>query len=440
MNCHTHGPDWAVDTWAAVGAEVAAALRISLGKASSVMHDAQAMDRLPAIAELFRTGSIDMMTYRTLVYRTALITDDGLIAEVDRQLAARAARWPSMTQGKLAAEIDRVVAKHDRDAVRRTRERARDRDVTIWDDSHGLSDMSARLFTADARLLDQRLEALGATVCPHDPRTPSQRRSDALAAMAAGAERLRCRCEQPDCTAATATASPVVIHVVAEQTTLEGRDNAPGYLLGSNVLIPAELLRELAQRARLRPLLPTDRPAEPRYRPSAGLADFVRARDLTCRAPGCDCPATECDIDHTVPYAEGGCMHASNTKCLCRFHHILKTFWGWRDRQLQDGTVIWDLPDGQTYVTTPGSALLFPALMQPTGPLPSPNRSHDTSAGTHANARMPRRQTSRAQNRANYIAGQRAQNQRSRERRDADIASLLGENSPPVDPDDEPPF
>jgi hypothetical protein len=24
-----------------------------------------------------------------------------------------------------------------------------------------------------------------------------------------------------------------------------------------------------------------------------------------------------------------------------RCHHLLKTFWGWRDKQLPDGTVIW---------------------------------------------------------------------------------------------------
>ena len=41
--------DWAVDTWAAVGAEVAAALRLSLGKANSYMNYALAMLRLPAV-------------------------------------------------------------------------------------------------------------------------------------------------------------------------------------------------------------------------------------------------------------------------------------------------------------------------------------------------------------------------------------------------------
>ncbi|OBI23828.1 hypothetical protein A5711_10020 [Mycobacterium sp. E2238] len=74
--------------------------------------------------------------------------------------------------------------------------------------------------------------------------------------------------------------------------------------------------------------------AEPRYIPSARLADFVRCRDLTCRAPGCDRPAVDCDIDHTIPYADGGPTHSSNLKCLCRQHHLLKTFWGWRDEQV----------------------------------------------------------------------------------------------------------
>jgi hypothetical protein len=63
---------------------------------------------------------------------------------------------------------------------------------------------------------------------------------------------------------------------------------------------------ELALAARLRPLInPADAPPEDRYVPSRTLADFVRARDLTCWAPGCDQPATHCDVDHTIPYGAG---------------------------------------------------------------------------------------------------------------------------------------
>jgi hypothetical protein len=50
----------------------------------------------------------------------------------------------------------------------------------------------------------------------------------------------------------------------------------------------------------------------------------------------------------------------------------VKTFWGWRDQQLPDGTIILTSPSRKTYVTTPGSALLFPSLCAPTGDLPAP--------------------------------------------------------------------
>ena len=91
----------------------------------------------------------------------------------------------------------------------------------------------------------------------------------------------------------------------------------PGVVLGGRV-IPAEILADLARRSavQLRPLVhPGDIPPEPRYRPSAALADFVRCRDLTCRFPGCDRPAYLSDLDHTIPYDAGGLTHASNN-CL----------------------------------------------------------------------------------------------------------------------------
>ncbi|MGV0680767.1 HNH endonuclease, partial [Mycolicibacterium fortuitum] len=34
--------------------------------------------------------------------------------------------------------------------------------------------------------------------------------------------------------------------------------------------------------------------AEPGYRPSMALSEFIRWRDLTCRFPGCDAPAERC--------------------------------------------------------------------------------------------------------------------------------------------------
>ena len=203
--------------------------------------------------------------------------------------------------------------------------------------------------------------------------------------------------------------------------------------MGANTLIPGELLLELAKQAKLSPLIhPVDLPPESGYRPSRALADFVRSRDLTCRAPGCDKPATQCDLDHTIPYPNGP-THAGNLKCLCRHCHILKTFWGWRDRQLADGTVIWSLPGQQTYVTTPGSALLFPSLMAPT---PAPQRPPIAESEGDRTVLMPRRKTTRAQNRAKYIAAERCRNRAERRVRHG---ALLGLRQPANGPD-PPPF
>ncbi|WP_019699526.1 HNH endonuclease signature motif containing protein, partial [Mycobacterium avium] len=188
----------------------------------------------------------------------------------------------------------------------------------------------------------------------------------------------------------------------------------PAVEVGAEGLLPAQLVAELAASARLMPLVhPADSSPENRYTPSAALADFVRCRDLTCRWPGCDRPATECDLDHTIPYAEGGPTHASNLKCYCRTHHLVKTFWGWREQQLPDATLILTSPAGQTYVTTPGSALLFPSLCVPTGEPARPVAAGSQPCGERT-AMMPTRRRTRGQNRAARVAAERRANRAAR--------------------------
>jgi hypothetical protein len=122
----------------------------------------------------------------------------------------------------------------------------------------------------------------------------------------------------------------------------------------------------------------------------------------------------------------------------------LKTFWsgvkGWRDRQLPDGTVIWTSPSGDTYVTTPGSALLFPSLSAPTGELPVPDVVVDDRCGERT-AMMPISRRTRAQHRAHRVAAERRrQNQRAREARRQRWEDAYFWNFPNVGDDDPPPF
>lgn len=183
-----------------------------------------------------------------------------------------------------------------------------------------------------------------------------------------------------------------------------------GVIIGGPIL-PGPVVARAALTATIVPIIhPGNAPPEPRYTPSAALADFVRSRDLTCRFPGCNVPATECDIDHTIPYPIGP-TQASNLKCVCRNNHLLKTFWGgavgWRDRQRPDGTVIWTAPGGQTYTTHPGSRLLFPTLCEPTAPVIVTGVPTAHTAGLT----MPRRRTTRTQDRQQRIDDERRLNE-----------------------------
>ena len=211
----------------------------------------------------------------------------------------------------------------------------------------------------------------------------------------------------------------------------------PAALMGGQFL-PGAIARRTARDATLIPIAhPGQAPPEPRYRPSKKLMDFVRCRDMTCRFPGCTKPATDpfVDVDHTVAWPHGP-TSASNLKCLCRHHHLLKTFWagpgGWRDRQLDDGTVIWTAPDGSTHVTTPGSRLLFPELSAPTGPVTVTTGLATPTTGLT----MPRRKVTRSEDRLRRI---RRERELDRELRDAEAQVP----EPPIQPTVEepaPPF
>lgn len=407
--------DWAIDTIEQVAAEVAAALRVSQGFAVNRVANAIAMrKRLPRAGTVFQAGDIDYLMFQALVSRTELITDPDRLAAVDIELSQAVARWPSLSRGQLIARVDRIVARHDCDAVRRRKKKRDDRWIDIWDSGDGVSEIRGFLRVTDGRALDARLDALAATVCPNDLRSTAQRRADATGALAAGADRLACQCDRADCTAADKPASAVVMYVVANQATIDGADDTPGYTIDPDELFPSDLIAELARTAKIVPVVhPGDAPAECAYAASRKLTDFVRCRDLTCRFPGCDRAAIFCDLDHTVPFSEGGSTHASNLKCLCRIHHLLKTFGGWRDRQLRDGTVIWTSLSGDTYVTTPGSALLFPTLSAPTGEVTAPATANPLCPDRAM--MVPKRKRTRAQNKALRVAGERRVNRQDRE-------------------------
>ncbi len=93
--------------------------------------------------------------------------------------------------------------------------------------------------------------------------------------------------------------------------------------------------------------------AETGYRPSRKLQHLVRARSARCTAPGCGRPAARCDLDHTVPWDQGGITCECGLAPLCRHHHKCKQTQGWRLAQPEPGVLIWHTPSGRTYATKP---------------------------------------------------------------------------------------
>lgn len=87
------------------------------------------------------------------------------------------------------------------------------------------------------------------------------------------------------------------------------------------------------------------------YVPGRLLGHLIKVRNPTCTAPGCRRPAQQSDIDHGIPYAQGGRTCECNCHPLCRRHHRCKGSAGWHLEIPEPGTLVWRLPHGRTYRT-----------------------------------------------------------------------------------------
>lgn len=407
----------AFDPWDSVAAEVAAAMTVGHRRASGQMRIAQALrERLPQVAALFQQGGFSARVISTITWRTQLVTDDEALALIDTALAQRASRLGPLSEQRLEAAIDALVLKFDPLAVRNTEKTARSRDFNVGDidDPTATTSVWGKLLATDAAVLKRRLDEMARGVCDDDPRSLAERRADALGALAAGHDRLGCACGSPSCAATGPRTSNVVVHVIADQSAVDATsapaEKGTAVLLGRGALPPSLLPSLIRGGAKVRPITKPKVVAETGYHPSAALAEFVRLRDMYCRAPGCDVPADLCDIDHTIPWPLGP-THPSNLKCLCRKNHLMKTFdggpEGWRDIQLPDGTLIWTSPSGHTYTTRPGSMLFFDwdtttANLPPPPPVSPPQADRM--------AKMPKRKRTRAAELAARIEAERARN------------------------------
>ncbi|MFD1848242.1 HNH endonuclease, partial [Arthrobacter flavus] len=150
---------------------------------------------------------------------------------------------------------------------------------------------------------------------------------------------------------------PVVFVTVPVMTLLGG--DAPADLAGYGPIDP-DTARNLAAHAKgfTRILTHPETGAvlsvgRDRYTVPESLRRTILVRDKTCRHPGCNRPAPACDLDHTIPWHQGGTTSYDNLAALCRKHHKLKTDGYWHYQQPEPGTLTATSLTGKTYTTNP---------------------------------------------------------------------------------------
>jgi hypothetical protein len=381
-------------------AEIGPVLGVAPAVATRIVGYAEALDeRMPHIYGLLASGRLDWESTKVILNRTAHVTA-AAITDLDRTLAAKIATWDCWSRTRLLGVIDRLILTLDPDAAKERRVTAdTERRVSVKSLPNGMGQIRIYAAAPVVARVAARLDQMAAMVCKGDPRTPEQRRVDAMDAIGAGSFVLGCTCGLDDCPAATpedTTAAgggtTTVINVIAPAATVTGDGDEPGFLEGYGV-IDADQVRELAAESGAVLRTVADPDLDPgaatvsadetsvllRHRPSAATDRWVRCRSLTCSFPFCDRPAWTADLDHSIPFdhqhpLRGGWTASINLDPKCRTHHRVKTFLtgecGWNTKQLPDGTIEWTSPTGRTYRSTPDGAQLFDDIAAACTPRP----------------------------------------------------------------------
>ena len=296
----TDRDQWCLDNFDAVAAHIGAAQRITSGTASNQLLIAVALhERFPRVAAVFADGLITYALVKTVVQRGALVIDPDALRLLDASLAEAFGHWEPMSVDKTEKAIDGYVARVDPQAVRRTETKARSRgvEITYDEDGSGMATIYSTLFAHNAKAFEARLKALAATVCPADPRTADQLRSDAFGAVGNRNDRMACLCGSDECTAAqNPPATDVVVYVIPARTPWPTRHPTarvprrdprhPRRQRKPRNLPPPMLAR------RMTPKAPTSSPRKPTSNPTPHLEPMTLRRRATHGRPCRRLPAT----------------------------------------------------------------------------------------------------------------------------------------------------
>ena len=308
---------------------------------------------LPTTAALLASGDIALTHVRALDEWTGALTEEQ-VGELDATLAPRAtALTPTAFRRMVRRAVEKLLpAPDERHARARRTQGAR-----LFPEQDGMATLALCLPATDGVAVLNALNiAADRSHTPDDDRTHGQRQIAALLDRVLGTQ------DEQSGSGKVRAHRRTEVQVTIDWATLIGLRNEPADLAGFGA-VPADAVRRLLSEPGtvLRRIVYDGTTGvlvdfgSARYAPDEHLLGLIRARDVTCRYPGCLRPAVWCEFEHCRPYDAGGATSAANGCLMCRVHHNLKTHSGFRYARPdpETGETVWTTPLGFRYRQAP---------------------------------------------------------------------------------------
>ncbi len=303
--------------------------------------------RLPRVWQALAAGDIDVPKARVIVTGTTHLSI-ATAQEVAGQIIDDAA---GLTTGQLRARIAKLCISADPDDARNRYETAvEERRVVLEADPDGTAHLTGYDLPADrAMAVSRKINRLARQLkTRHETRTMDQLRADVFLDLLEG-RHMGGRGHDRG-----------VVDIQVDLTTLIGLSETAGELAGYGPIV-ADIARHITDRqhaSQWRWTVTDPDSGQPlhegttRRRPTGRQRRAVESRDRTCVFPGCRMPAGNCDLDHRIPWAQGGPTRRKYLAPLCRHDHGNRHLCGWTYRPLRNGDYLWTSPLGHTYTTS----------------------------------------------------------------------------------------
>ena len=329
----------------AAAAEVRAALTLTARAADVEMAFAVMLrSRLPRVFTLLMSGEIDVRKARAIDFATSHVSDEVARAAFDRVAEAAG----SLTTGQLRARLQKLCIAADPEGAARRYESAIElRKVTTEVTPDGTVDLvTSDIAPHKAAAATRNINAIARSLKRNgETRTMDQLRADVAMDLLTGA--------------AGSSTKRGMVEVRVDLDTLCHLNDHPGDLDGYGPVI-ADIARQVTDQqgdAEWRFTVADTETNAPLMtgitsrRPNAALRRHLESRNPTCVFPGCRHPSTDCDIDHTTPWSEGGLTEPGATAPLCRRDHVIRHAAAWTYIHLANARYRWTSPLGHTYIT-----------------------------------------------------------------------------------------